>query len=454
MDIKQFLSRKEQRFVNLLTYAMFTHTELSIDAIKELNQCSRRTAYNDVNEFLFLYGHILNLEFSKNTLTFGPVSYGNYHFILKEIMKSSLEIRTIEQIFYTPNISVSELALQTSTSESHVYRVLNRMNSALHQKNIMFDIDKLFFRSDDEENLRLFFTEFFYLTGLIEEDHPDFRAIEDFIFKKNNYFNDYRLNDHGKLHYFFILFLQVSFIRESQGFYIKRESDPLFEMNDALRSIFPNMSVSSFNNVLNHFLIKNTCMSVRKNQANLFSNFVENINKYKLEHEGVELKDTFNSIVGYLSIVCTVSYFPNYVLERAARFGNAIITRKPHFKEQFLSCLKDTFKDYDIDDHIEENMAVLVFIYMIDNPATLTFKRKKVFVYSDYGKYHEQSMMNYFKYYFSEHDYESFDLLVDENFDFVITTVQLTRIEREKQIIIDDFIGYQEIFNILSCLYY
>ena len=433
---------------------MYENKEISINSIQSLTHCSKRTAYNDVDEIIILYGDILSLEFTNNHLIFEHISFGNYHYVLQQIMRQSVDLNLLKEIFYNPNISVSNLSMAISTSESHVYRILEKMRRSLQKYNIYITERKLSFETKDEKSLRLFFTEFLYLSGFIQEDQDAYRTIDDYMENRKSSFINYKMNNHGKVRFFFILYLHVSFIRKSQGYKKMLLITENFNMTYKIRQAYPLLTQASFNGVLNQFKVKKSCNILYENKAILQFKFRANLNKFGIENDVLDDSETLMNMISFFTLVCTVKHPPKYVLERAERFGSDLGKHKPIFYRNFTRCLQDTFSDYVSHNIILKYRDVLVFIFMIDNPAATTVSKKHVLIYSDLGQKHVESLLSIMGTHFPEHKYACYLENKDNDFDYLLSTVLLEEVDHEKTILVDDFFSEQDIFKIFHYLYY
>lgn len=420
--MKHLISAKTVRFLRIFEANYFAST-VAIDSITEINNCSKNTVLSDLAEIYDTWHKILDIEVTQHYVSIKNIAMGDLINIKEIYYRQESAYVLLLNIFFYPNYSIYDHAIELNYSESHLRKSIIRINEFLSQAKA-----KIEYKKEGNESHPIIVAEdevvfIHFMTGICMiakvdlesyDTYSDEISVMEEIFKRLNLSLTTSMRD-------FLDNLQIiSATRISQGFTTR---DKLVLAYDKHYNCF---EFSDFQRVYEKVL-----------QNQLRDHFGE---MYILEH-----KADFQMVVDVIvTMFLRIKISTKNVDDFLNRYEFFLKKYKMH-NEAAYAAISDSFGEFkellgkDFEDYYAEIMFNL-YIHVINVRPKHKFK---IGVYSDMGVSHASSMLFLVRTFFPIHDLEVFTPAHD--YDLVLSTQQnIPELEGQNITLISDLPGVDD----------
>lgn len=460
-DLLDYQSQRVIKIINALT---IDRQFITVDEIIKLNNCSERTAYNDINYIFEKWQDLLKPIKIDATLQLNHISVGNLKIVIRDILQENLNFTLLINLFKVPYQNVSYYASKNHISVSHTYRTISHINQALENYNmkIVSKDNLLYIEGKNETHLRIFFTllllDYYQLDDIFEykvDYDQAFKLIEDFT----------RLNDFSDNEVLLSLrtvLLLVSLRREAQGFSLEVPNKHSHISDDEKKTLERLDKYHEKEYIAALYTVKEM-VGLNKNNT-IMKASIRIFVKLFLANNVLAIKDNeqeklINSLANFINFFRSYPYNNAPIINRPAIYGKRFALRNQSVFKQIQKHIRYFKKDTQIS--LEQEIYELIFWVALDFPEVELIAKKQILIASDYGInharqlekllsrhfpdsiFHTQSLLNYS---FSPDDLVPYDLCISTiNVDCVKNAMPM--------VLIHDFPDANDIKNIYNALY-
>lgn len=425
------ISNKAVRLLRILEEGYFNQ-QVNIDSMANLNNCSRNTVHADLALLELNWPDTLAIELGSLNFSIGNISTGDLIRIKEAILKEETSVQLLFNIFFKPNYTIYDHALDLNYSESHLRKTIRYLNNFL--KNIDTQIEyikidndsKPIISTNDELLLCHAVANFFLITNyediLILDQDIEISVFETLI-------NEANLPISFPMKKFFNALAKISHTRCSQGFCTREQ------LKKQYNEIFKDRNIREFIEIFNETL-----------DNELESYF----GKIYLEQHQSDFKMMNDLLITLLLKIIVFNINIDTLLNRYNIFYERFSTEHGRAFGTFNETL-DRFKVI-IGKDYEAYYGEIIYNLYIHLPNIRPTKTYQIGVYSDLGKIHAFSLIQTLNLHFPNHNIETFN--EEEYYDFVISTVSdEEEFEGYDEILVSDLIGSDDINNIYTAIY-
>lgn len=234
--MRSLLDTPTQRRLNILEQLNQASGWINSNQLAENNHASLRTINNDISYLREHWYPKLIIETSKkNGIRLKTQPNTHISLVYQHILKNSDAFRLLEAVFFDTTLSIEKWGERLFISESSLYRITNDIAQIIKLYGLNLEKKTCKIIGDDEFYVRFFYSNFFCEAhDMTEWPFPsDKKTTIEFVKRITAHF-DIAVDDRDLLDIAYVL--NVSLVRQSQGFFITGYSDDLFtqQMKDSL----------------------------------------------------------------------------------------------------------------------------------------------------------------------------------------------------------------------------
>lgn len=128
--------------MNIAELVIVFKRKLHIDEIKQLNNCSTKTAYDDIYHLMDWEGNRLEIEFGNKECFSRSRSIGDLIEYKQELLQSESLIKLLLHVYFKPELSIVDHAVELNYSEAHTRTQIIKLNEFLDNFNFEIIYDK------------------------------------------------------------------------------------------------------------------------------------------------------------------------------------------------------------------------------------------------------------------------------------------------------------------------
>lgn len=421
--IQNSLSYKTKRILKIAERLVNNEETLHISEIQEFNDCSLKTAYDDIYFLMSLENNILNVEFANKRCKSKTNSTGNLILLKTKLYQEEALLNLLLNIYFYPEKTLVDHSLDLNYSESYTrvqISALNKQLEALGFK-VVFNRDTYSYHIsvDKRESLIFLIAELIEMTELThylpQLSNDDLSMIE---LVKNEYSKDIPQSIIDQL----IILFRI----------IKHDN-----------KIYPDIPIIYSSQEIFGGKLEKLKKSVNRKLNDL------------MEDMDITLsEESINRLNDYLIFISMKAYYlpvkVDSFIHRYDYFYKQFSIENPYETKLFEKGLKLFSKKVEID-YLPYKEEVLFALY--NNMLELrSYKTCKIAVYSDLGKSHEHALCQACKKHFPMHEFEPFNLMND--YKFIVSTVGNMQVDNGIEIVtVSDFISAQDVHFIYEAIY-
>lgn len=418
--MKELFSKKTYRLMKIAKELVVKQRELEMQDIIRFNSCSLKTAYDDVHYGLENFDHIFS-DFSNGIISSETTSIADLMILKREMFHEEPKMKILMNIALYPDYKTIDHAVSLDYSESFIRNNIKLINQVINQFNVYITYcDTLYtyqLVGKHEVSVVLFLAQLFKVSGS-EALLPTMTGGHDNIFHETiqklsinmTPFNEYEINLIGK----------ISSMRRQQGFIHKYEdlTTVIFKFHDKYYTYLKS--------IIDSMMIRNSFDLTKEEASDLISTIM--VIGIKLEFNGNLIDNCFNRY--------------DYFYENFKKTNPAwcLLYEKELTILQILS---------GIDFYKYASEIFFNSFNLLINKAPI--KESKIGVYSDFGKYHESTLITLLKNNFQDQNLLPYS--IDETYDLIISTTSRIKATAEV-ILVSDIPSAKDVVNIYNRIYY
>lgn len=424
--MKHLISAKTVRFLRIFEATYFEKT-VDIDSITEINNCSKNTVLSDLTEIYDTWHKILDIEVTQHYVSINNIAMGDLINIKEIYYRQESAYVLLLNIFFFPNYSIYDHAIELNYSESHLRKSIIRINEFLSQANAKIEYKKEGNESHpiivaDDEVVLIHFITGICMIAKVDLDLYDTQCDE--ISVMEEIFNRLNLSLTTSMTFFLENLQIISSTRIQQG----------FTTRDKLRALYDvHYGDFEFNDFLKIY------DKVLRNQ--LADHFGE---MYILEH-----KADFQMVVDVIvAMFLRIKISTKNVDDFLSRYEFFHKKYKIH-NESAYNAINSSFDEFEvlIGKDFKDYYAEIMFNLYIHMTNVRPKHKFRIAVFSDMGVSHAFSMLFLVRSFFPIHDFEVFTK--GHEYDLVLSTQQnIPEIEGQNITLISDLPGVDD-FNLI-----
>lgn len=412
------LSYQTIRLLNIAEYLITKSSSCSIDTLQELNQCSRKTVYDDLRLLQERWDWVLDLEVYQNHVTTHERSISKLIQFKQNLYHQELKINILKNIFCYPYTTVLDLTFHLNYSESAIRKNIREINKYLKQIDleIAHNDYRYFLTGKSEHTVRFFVKELLNVSGFYDEivhfSVEELNTFDQFVQKNELVFTE-NLKKEALSLYFCIL------TREKQGF-----KDPyLMESSKQLQQ-----DIHNYHHLIevpiNHFL---------------------NDNKLKITQYDYDLLTNILMMIGFSAKA--LPYHMDLYINRYQYFLNSFHQQNPSFTSSYLKYIQKL----DVNTNIEfSRYSAEMLFHLYTHIETRRYRVLKIGVYSDLGKQHANSILLSISKHFSGQKIELYDS--NSQYDLIVCT-DISEEFTVPFVTVSDFLTEEDFKNIYKAIF-
>lgn len=430
-DLININSKRKIKILELL----LNENSISIYDIMKVNSCSERTVYNDIEDIFEDNIEGLSLVFNNRYLTANLKSNKKIEEYVHELIDQDKRIKLIFEVLYFPFKSVLYYSEQLEVSDVYLRNLLKEVNLFLEGfgSRIIINENKYHIEADDEVKFRVVMAEYINTSPSRLNDFNKTNFSELMYAKFSKPF-EYDLSKG-----YMITLEKVSDMRFEQGFKINKEKDHLNSDYDCVLKYL--IAIMEDNSIKFDQITNNVLIFCEKNFSN---KDLETFNK---------ISELFISILVRHIVLGKIQYIQ---VDRLSRFYLDFYSRYKDLVEKIKKSILDNIGpvfDINTTRFIEE----VIFFTYISVPEILKEKIRKIYIVSDLGKEHCESLRFYFSSFINNHNFvcissNDIDKINLETFDGIISTYDLN-IDSIPIIYVADFPTPKDLLEVHKLLY-
>lgn len=469
-SLRELLDTPTQRRLKILEHLNEKADWISSNELAQENNASLRTINNDVSYLKDNWYPYLLIETSKkNGVRLRTQPSSHVEIVYRYVLKNSEAFRLLESMFFDTTLSIEKWGEKLFISESSLYRITNGMSESLSKYGLILEKKPCRIIGTNEFFVRFFYTSFFREAYNATEWPFPVNKKDSVLFIRQLAKNfDFELDDNQLIHMNYIF--NVSLIRQSQGFYVKNDSQNLqlkgiydslvkqkielekiavqYKMhvdekmlNDLIYSIF--LHQSNWASKEEQILVTKEINQFIKTLRDFFDITLSNDISHKIEGTMKQLY-LYHRIYPFRNHIIYDSYFYN---------GTAIKKEYPVLNKVIEYSLKNMEKKTNFPWESTYHNVILYWLMIkwSDLPSILKDKKERaqIFVLSDIGRDHSEFLAKMILSNFeskADVDYYkgSIVLLDDEKpadldkYDILVTNFNSELLPENKLVVIDD----------------
>lgn len=244
--MKDVLEIKLSRQIKLLEILKINENGFSIEELSDLLKSSKSTVLNEINFLNETYLDYLFVEKKGRHFSLAQITSEKILYVQSQILKQSKNIRLLTQLLMNPFNSIKFYAKKIGLSQSNTYKSIIKINKLLREYKIeIVTVNNLYFiNSFSEKMFRDLFTLFWVETNHFNvKEHSPFEYEKIFLdtYLDSNLYDDIEITQRYYKAYIFI-----SYMRESQGFFIKNIANNRDTDEEKMEVILSSMNYSPF----------------------------------------------------------------------------------------------------------------------------------------------------------------------------------------------------------------
>lgn len=417
--MKELFSNKTHRILNMAKVLVVDQKNLEIKDVMTLNNCSLKTAYDDINYARKEYGHIIT-GFSNGIVSSNTTSVADLMVLKREMFHSEPKLQILLNIALYPDYKTLDHSVTLDFSESFIRNQIKIINDVISRYNVFILYDDKTYTyqlvGKHEISVILFLAK---LVRISSSDNEIAKMPEDLQGQFDDLLSSLKIEvllcNEDELD----LIGRIATLRQQQGFIHSYE-----------HLIAPiTMFYDEF------------AMSIKRN-------FLEIIKNRFVMNEAEQ-----NSIITTLIIIAIKINFNRQVIDscfnRYDYFYESVRKKNPKWcaiYEKEVKRLEDKttieFSQY------TSKIFFSISIILINKTP---LQQMHIGVYSDFGKYHEQMLITILENHFNNQSFVPYKKTA--HYDFVISTT--SRISATSElIIVSDMPSSTDISKIYNILYY
>lgn len=452
-----FLSFQDQRVLKIVKRVIVEDKDLTILDIQTMNNCSKRTVYNDLYFIEETWGQMLGYQIKGDQIYFENKSMGIMRIVVQKILQTNLSMQIMFELVIKPFQRAEDLAHKFYVSKSKVIREISAINQHLKPYGLYIDKRKSFYfwheLNFDETRLRV------HLSRLLWGQQAVINTIQ---FRDLDLFKDFMdtvvipplvLNDLQKEK--FMLLIYSAYLREAHGFHFtssSRRKHPHHPIADL-------WGTQLYHHVLNfsdHF--KDVLSENTLNNATVQSFTQSFLKQFQHNYQKDDLRLLINNLSLQVQYYNLFPYIGEQILNREQLFGYRFAKQNPVLFQKITQTVRYF-------EH-ESRISIKDYIFDIIFHSSLLFPEKniqsirKILVISDYGYRHAA----FLKYKMIEHfpsldiDCQSLDNYLQNQefanqYDIIVSTWPNIHNIDKPWIIVGDVLSDQDFRKIFQKLY-
>ena len=422
--MKDFLSFKSIRALQIAEKLINNHEYILLKDLQEMNACSNKTVYDDIQYLKDNWNEYLDLDLIKNKVRSKKTSVYDLMHMKRNLFHDEIRVKLIINIFFHPYLDMNDYSLKLNYSDSHLRAQVKGANDHLINHNLCIKYDKFkkgyYIEAENRSILIVFMSELIKVS-----DHEHFLPE----------LSESEMDDFNQ------------FIGEFTNFVPQIQLRELLQLTKVQKTIMTqeNLILGQGNT---REIIKTKMLKLQETYYNFF---VPYIDKFKIkisEEQFGHLLDIF--VIASLKQQSAPKRMDNF-LNRYDYFYKSFSSENPYMIKVFELALSG-LKDQNID--LEIYKSELLFHIYTNITSLREYKVYNIGVYSDIGKAHVDSIILALKKSFSIHNFETYSK--NENYDLVITTTNnpdKINLDDTPYIKIADYITHQDIYNVYQKIY-
>lgn len=234
--MRELLDTPTQRRLNILEYLNEVSHWTSSNELAKINNASLRTINNDISYLKENWYPNLLIETSKkNGIRLRTPPSSHVQIVYSYVLKSSESFRLLESVFFNTTYSLEKWGEQLYISESSLYRITNAISQSLQKYGLTLEKRPCRIIGEKEEYVRFFYASYFREAYNITDWPFEANKRESVSFIEN-ILSAFNIELDGNTILLISYILNVSLIRQSQGFFIESIDKSLFsqKMYDAV----------------------------------------------------------------------------------------------------------------------------------------------------------------------------------------------------------------------------
>ncbi|MBO0477736.1 helix-turn-helix domain-containing protein [Vagococcus sp. DIV0080] len=468
--MRELLDTPTQRRLKILEHLNEMSDWISSNELAQENNASLRTINNDVSYLKENWYPYLLIETSKkNGVRLRTQPSSHVEFVYRYVLKQSESFRLLEAMFFDTSLSIEKWGEKLFISESSLYRITSAMADSLKKYGLTLEKKPCRIIGTNEHFVRYFYTSYFREAyNATEWPFPVNKKDSVLLIRELAKIFDFELNDNQLIQMNYIL--NVSLIRQSQGFYINstiknNHLDDIFNKLSLYQAEFESLAYQ-YKLPVDEKMLQDLISAIFLHQSNWESTEEELLVTKEINQFIKTIRDSFDLTLSddiYHKIEGTMKQL--YLYHRVYPFRNHIIYDSYFYNGTAIK------KDYPIlnmvvehslnqmEKHTNfpwENVYHNIILYWLmvtwsDLPELLKEKKEKakLFVLSDLGRDHSEFLVKMIRSNFgSKVEINSFQgsiILLDEDkpkdldsYDILVTNFNTDDLPKEKLVVIDD----------------
>lgn len=369
-------------------------------------------------------------------------------------------------IFWYPYKNIEFHAENAHISPSHAQRSLANISDFLEQHDAQLSKSKAcyYIEGKSEQNLRFLFADIMIEYQTILDFFPSEKFMLELLeILKTSLINHNMKLDDLHLHNLNMVFF-LSIMRESQGFHLHNKIDFLDEFEVEMRSY---NSEGLFNEKAIHSGLEQ--MAILMHSYNYYLPLKEEITKeiYKFipinDHDKLSINKISETIYQYIILRLNYVQKLNQILDRSGLYGQKFRDQNPVLMRQIFKTIDESPIKYK--KIVRNNIDEIIFWVSIESPDFRMPIPKNILVLSDFGNKHAYDLKVFISDHFPIHHISSLGILrgvpdkiiqsIENNeFDLVISTVELDILQNKKSIYINDYPNEHDLKEIYRQIMY
>lgn len=412
------LSYQTRRLLNIAEFLITQSPSCSIDSLQDLNQCSRKTVYDDLRLLKERWPWVLNLEIHHNHITNHERSVSQLIQFKENLYHEELKINILKSIFCHPYSTILDLTFQLNYSESSIRKNIREINKYLKplKMAIVHDDYHYYLKGETEHTVRFFMKNLLSVGGFLNKgiyfSNEELAKFELFTRKNDLKFTE-NLKKEALILYFCIL------TREKQGF-----NDQYFEQSSA----YIQEDILFYQN-----LTKDTMESFLQENQLTITNY-----DYQL---------LINILVMIGFSARALPYHMDLYINRYQYFLNSFRKENPSFTESYIHYIQTLDEQTGI--HFSRYAGEILF-HLYTHVSTRRYRSLKIGVFSDIGTQHAQTILLFMQKHFPNQRSELYQPQSD--YDLIVCTNHLQEFNAPF-VTVSDFLTEEDIKNIYKAIF-
>ena len=423
--MKDLLSYKSIRTLQIAEKLINTHDYISYSEFQELNNCSNKTVYDDIQYLKETWDDILELDIIINKVRSKKTSVYDLMKMKRKMFHDEIRVKLIINVFFNPYLDMLDHSLMLEYSDSHLRSQVKQINKYLKLHNLSIEFDKSkkgYYIKTESSNILVVF-----ISELI-------KVSENEIFLQE--LSESEMSEFNKFTESFTNFVPKLQLRE------------LLNLTKIQKTIMTqqNLIFGQGKNIKN----------VEKNMKMYNETYITYLKPYMKEHnmniseeQLILMTDIF--VILSLKLQVAPKRVDNF-LNRYDYFYDSFSEDNPHFVEIYENALIELHKKTNID---FRNYKTELLFHIYTHVRTLRdYKEYYIGVYSDLGSAHIESIILSLAKNFSLHHFERYS--ESNHYDLILTTsndLKNINLSSTNHVKIADYITHQDIFNIYQKIY-